>query len=424
MHVGAAYARVWLARRSQPHSSIISLPAPHGTPRLSAPAFSIAILGNDALLAALPAVPVQLMHAALAAGFDSVVPASLGDELVAGEILRIAQLRGRRPVIQCACPFALAQLCKREANLGDITIAVAPSPVALARALRLEHAGALHVTYIGGCPGAQDPAIDLQVPAEAFLRGLAQKGVVLASQPEVFSDRVPADRRRFLSAPGGAPRSELVERVLRRNVVAVEGRAHPMLTIADAMFDGGVTMIDPAGAYNCVCAGARVDGSMSVAAGRTAIERLEPARSATPIFEAPAWLDLRPSEIVTPQVTDDGVFVERRRQFADAAGISAVPDAQRSETVTPAGASSDAARRMYALGVRTSRRRAPVDSATKQRAATDRHISPTTSALHAPPIEREVDIIERRDGAADRRQAPDVPRRQAEPAIADLYRRD
>lgn len=391
---------------------------------MSAPAFSIAILGNDAVLAAVPAVPVQLMHATLAAGFDSVVPASLGDELVAGEILRIAQLRGRRPVVQCACPFALAQLCKREANLADLTIAVTPAPIALARALRLEHVGALHITYIGGCPGGKDPAIDLQVPAEAFLRGLAQKGIVLASQPEVFSDRVPPDRRRFLSTPGGAPRPELVEQVLRRNVVAVEGRAHPMLTIADALFDGGVTMIDPAGAYTCLCAGARADGSMSVAAGRTAIERLEPARSATPIFEAPAWLDLRPSELVTQQLTDAGAFVERRRQFADAAGFGALPERPRGETTMPAAPVSEGSRRMYALGVRTARRRAPADGAAKGQAAAEVRASTPASALHAAPIEREVPIVERRDGLTDRRQAADHPRRQTEPAIADLYRRD
>jgi hypothetical protein len=69
--------------------------SPTARPRVSASPFSIAILGTDAFLAAAPALPVQLMHAALAAGFDSVVPVSLGDELVASETLRLAQLHGR-----------------------------------------------------------------------------------------------------------------------------------------------------------------------------------------------------------------------------------------------------------------------------------------------------------------------------------------
>ena len=362
---------------------------------MSAPPYSIAILGNDAYLAASPARPVQLMHAALAAGFDAVVPVSLGDELVAGETLRIAQLRGRRPVVQCACPFSLSQLCKREANLADITVAVAPAPVALARALRLERVGIVHVTFIGGCPGAQDPDIDLQVLPEPFLRGLTQKGIDVTTQPDVFSDRLPPDRRRYLSEPGGAPRSALVEAVLRRSVVRLDARTNPLLAVADALFDGGVTMVDPAGAYRCVCAGS---DAASVEDGRAAITALEPARAMAPIFEAPAWLDLRPTEPRSvPQETEQPATPASPLPFAEAAqvaggrGVTAV-----SASAAPVGASQgDAARRMYALGVRTARRRAtlsPTTSAEIAQASMETHIPPTSPSLHAPTIDREVSV--------------------------------
>ena len=324
---------------------------------------SIAILGNDAFLAASPALPVQLMHAALAAGFDAVVPVSLGDELVAGETLRLAQIKGRRPVVQCACPFALAQLCRRESNLADAVIAVAPAAVALARALRSETTRAPHITYIGGCPGAQDPSIDLQVMPNAFLRGLEQKGIETSSQPEFFSDRIPPDRRRFLSMPGGFPRPELIAALLRRSVVALDGTANPMLAVADAMFDGGVTMIDPAGAYRCVCAGA--DQGMSVADGQLAITQHEPARALTAVFEAPAWLDLRPSAL--PGDTS----------VASAVARSGIPVA----VAEPA----------------------PLDmhGATNE-AALHAHVPLTAPALHAQPIEREIPLLQPRAIIVDR----------------------
>ena len=117
----------------------------------------------------------------------------------------------------------------------------------------------------------------------------------VTAQPDVFTDRLPPDRRRYLSLPGGAPRADVVEAVLRRNVVSLGGRMNPLLAVADALFDGGVTMIDPAGAYHCSCAGA--DAGRSVADGRAAIARMEPARALAPIFEAPPWLDLRPSTV-------------------------------------------------------------------------------------------------------------------------------
>ena len=41
---------------------------------------SVLILGTDAVLAAGPATPVQLVHACRAAGYDAVIPASWGDE--------------------------------------------------------------------------------------------------------------------------------------------------------------------------------------------------------------------------------------------------------------------------------------------------------------------------------------------------------
>lgn len=392
-------ARVWLARMLPPFSTITKQRFhPTARPRVNAHLYSIAILGNDAMLAALPAHPVQLMHAALAVGFDAVVPASLGDELVAGETLRLAQLRGRRPVVQCACPYALRQLCKREANLHDITLAVAPAAVALARALRMQRTETTHITYIGACPGAQDSSIDLQVLPAAFLRGLLQRGVGLQDQPQVFTDRLPPDRRRFLSVPGGAPRPELIQAVLRRSVVTLGSQQNPMLAVADALFEGGATMIDPAGAYRCVCTGAVDD--RDTAEGRAEIERLEPVRALAPIFEAPAWLDLRPSETGFVGDLPAADHQSPPLAFSDAAGVEGRVEG-RADTPARADAppSGDAARRMYALGVRSVRRRgaqAPQDpdatGALDSDAEFEIHIPSTSPKLHAPVIERDVPL--------------------------------
>ena len=388
---------------------------------MSAPPFSTAILGNDAFLAASPALPVQLMHAALAAGFDAVVPASLGDELVAGETLRLAQLRGRRPVIQCACPFSLSQLCKREANLADVTLAVAPAAVALARALRMERRDGLHITYIGACPGAADPDIDLQVLPDAFLRGLEQRGISLRAQPDVFTDRLPPDRRRFLSLPGGAPRPDLVAAVLRRNVVSLQGKMNPMLAVADALFDGGVTMIDPAGAYHCSCAGGSPD--RSVAEGRAAVEALEPTRAAAPIFEAPAWLDLRPSDTVIDG-NDAAASIDPPTPFSAAARLDPVPSEPASGADAPVS-TADAARRRYALGVQTARRRAPQPApASTGDAVMQGHVPPVSPALRATPIERELPISEPGNPVVDRLPELLPPPLRRAVSLDDLLRRD
>jgi hypothetical protein len=397
---------------------------PTARPRVSASPFSTAILGNDAFLAASPALPVQLLHAALAAGFDAVVPASLGDELVAGEILRLAQLRGRRPVVQCSCPFSLTQLCKREANLADVTIPVAPGAVALARALRAERSEPQHITFIGACPGGQDPAIDLQILPNAFLRGLEQKGISVRAQPEVFSDRLPPDRRRYLSIPGGAPRPEIVESALRRNVVTLGGKTNPLLAIADALFDGGVTMIDPAGAYHCACAGG--DSTRSVAEGREMIARMEPARATSPIFEAPGWLDLRPTEAPpTAEPSDGAASSTGAVPFAGAAALGRVAPSPEANQLTLNPTQSDAARRMYALGVRTARRRSPQSpTATDPATLIEADLPQVSPSLRAQPIEREIPRVEPRAGIADALTEVQLPPLRRAPTLDDLLRRD
>src|SRR3954452_4999807 len=84
---------------------------PASTPtvdRRSIPA--VAIIGNDAVLAAAPATPVQLSHACLRRGFSVAVPASWGDELIAAEAMRKLASRDKGPAVMCVCPYARSRL--------------------------------------------------------------------------------------------------------------------------------------------------------------------------------------------------------------------------------------------------------------------------------------------------------------------------
>ena len=114
------------------------------------------ILGNDAVLAARPATPVQLAHACLSAGFRAVIPASWGDELVAGATLDALSGRANRPAIQCACPHVARRVLAVGAELSAHLISLVAPPVAAARYLRLNSAGELRVTYVGRCPAAAE----------------------------------------------------------------------------------------------------------------------------------------------------------------------------------------------------------------------------------------------------------------------------
>src|SRR3954468_8919741 len=148
---------------------------------------TVAIIGNDAVLMAAPATPVQVAHACLRRGFSIAVPASWGDELVASEALRRIASRPRGPAVMCVCPFVRSRLLAPGPDLAPFLVSLVSPPVATARYLRAvygEHG--VHITYIGGCPSAEDVAIDARLTPDAFLADIAEHGIALSEQPLVF----------------------------------------------------------------------------------------------------------------------------------------------------------------------------------------------------------------------------------------------
>src|SRR5215510_9702246 len=94
---------------------------------------SVVVLGNDTLIEALPARPIQLANACHAAGFHVVVPASWGDELVAHSVLAALEERPPTPVVFCACPFARERLLAAVPDLVPRLLESISSSVAVPR---------------------------------------------------------------------------------------------------------------------------------------------------------------------------------------------------------------------------------------------------------------------------------------------------
>src|SRR5262245_48336476 len=122
---------------------------------------SIAIVGNDALIEALPARPIQFAHACRAAGFDLVLPESWGDELVAETALRELKRRGGGPAVFCACPLVRERLLASGVELAPLLInTVAPSVAAARYARALYGDRVAHIAFVGDCPAADSPEYD------------------------------------------------------------------------------------------------------------------------------------------------------------------------------------------------------------------------------------------------------------------------
>ena len=259
---------------------------------------SIAILGADALLAALPATPVQLAHACMLAGYQSVVPASWGDELIAAASLRALEKFGTLPAIQCSCPLVAHRLLAAGADLRPFLLSLVAPPVAIARYLRSAHAPAkLRLTFVGRCPGAADESIDARLTPEELLAIFADRGITLEDQPRVFDSVLPPDRRRHRSQPGGLPTPEMLWSVGgsanggRRSLVELHGEELPV-ELAQHLLAGKPVLIDVAGKLGCLCSGATPGADARKI--RSSVTALEPPRAPSPVIDerVPVELEL------------------------------------------------------------------------------------------------------------------------------------
>ena len=255
---------------------------------------SIVILGADALVAALPAAPIQLAHACMLAGYQNVIPASWGDELIASASLRALRDHGQLPAIQCSCPHVAHRLLAVGTDLRPFLVSLVAPPVVLARYLRAVHKQSkLRITYVGRCPGAADESIDARLTPEELLARFADRQIELDAQPDAFDSVIPPDRRRFRSQPGGLPTADMLWSAnangsTPRSLVELYGDELPV-ELAQHLLAGKPVLIDVAPKLGCVGSGAAADVDPSHARAR--IASLEPPRAPSPVLDETIAID-------------------------------------------------------------------------------------------------------------------------------------
>ena len=253
---------------------------------------SIVVLGADAVLAALPATPVQLAHACRALGYDVAVPASWGDEVVAGACLGRLGEFGDGPAILCSCPLVTERLTRSGNELAPFMMNLVAPPVAAARYLRALYGDhPVRITYAGSCPSATDPSIDARITPAELLLAFEERSIVPAAQPEFFDSVLPPDRRRYQSIPGGAPSAERLHEVEdgRTLTELADGDDDIALDLVQRLVMRQRELIDLAPRLGCACSGAPAAGAG--AGARQMLTTLEPPRATSPILDPSIHVD-------------------------------------------------------------------------------------------------------------------------------------
>jgi len=282
--------------------------APTPTQQTAPQTVPIIVLGTDALLAAVPATPVQLAHACMRAGFANVVPASWGDEILAAAVLRRLPNFGTAPVIQCSCPIVAHRLLTVGGDLRPMMLALVSPPVAVARYVRtLSQPTRTRITYVGSCPGAVDESIDIRMTPEALIAMLAERDITLQDQPRIFESVIPPDRRRFRSQPGGVPAADVLwTESGSRTLVEIDGEDFAT-EIAQYLLTGKNILIDAGPRLGCVCSGATAGSPAKQS--RQKVVALEPPRATIPVVDEQAPIELDLAVPAAPRAPIDVVAV-------------------------------------------------------------------------------------------------------------------
>ena len=261
---------------------------------------AILVVGTDTVIEALPARPIQLANACGALGFDLVVPLSWGDELVAEAALRALKTRSPGPALLCVCPLVRDRLSKSGAGLASAMVSVQSPPVAVARHLRATISDRIgSVSFVGRCPGASAPEYDASYTPDEFFGILRARGIQMHRQPDVFQDRLPTDRSRHLSLPGGCPTPEALWQRCNEMTLAQVDSADFSVDIAQHLMSSKSLLVDPGPAIGCFCCG--VTHGTTSSSARIAATSLDPPRSKTSPVSFKVVPDLMlPIQIASP----------------------------------------------------------------------------------------------------------------------------
>lgn|GEM_PF-402167 len=293
------------------------------------------ILPSEATVFFYPATPEQLINACFEAGFERIYFESVGDELVAGEYLQLWRESEGRSWIRSTSPIVVNYCRTKLPELLPFLAPVVTPAVALARYIRaLERAAVpggpralpttpaangaagepeLQIIYAGvGVPGVNgdSSAIDMVISLMELEGILHEEGVALFDQPLTLR-RMPPERRRHLSLPGGLPLSLLDEqRQSSRKFKRVRG-LFGLAAVARAVIGnetplGFVDVLPFEGGLGHPAYGPPEDLFWR----RTIADLVEPSRSREPVVE-PIEVDLamryKPREDVLSDVDPDEV---------------------------------------------------------------------------------------------------------------------
>jgi diguanylate cyclase (GGDEF)-like protein len=170
---------------------------------------ALLVLSPEAAVHFHPVAMEQLVNGAFAMGFAGVHHGIMGEELVAEEYLRLWDQPRWRTLIRSTCPVIVERVRKQYPELVPYLAPVATPAEAEVAYLRRAYPGA-PIIYAGVCLADAGDVAEAALTFTELDQLFTEHEVDLGAQP-TFHRRIPGERRRHFSTPGGMPLPVLTE---------------------------------------------------------------------------------------------------------------------------------------------------------------------------------------------------------------------
>ena len=187
-----------------PHDAIDVLGDASRALELAVGGDAMLILSVEAEVHFYPHSPEQLVNACYRAGFAVVYRGVLGDELVATEYRRLWGRAESGTIIRSTCPVVVETVRRKFPELLAYLAPVRTPVQAEAAYIRAKHGADTKIVYAGVCLTEGGDAVDAAITLHDLESLLRVRRVDIAEEPHFF-DRIPEERRRYISAAGGLP---------------------------------------------------------------------------------------------------------------------------------------------------------------------------------------------------------------------------
>jgi diguanylate cyclase (GGDEF)-like protein len=252
----------------------------------------VLVLSPEAAVHFHPHAFEQVVNASFRLGFSGVHHGIIGEELVAGEYLRLWGDARWKTLIRSTCPIVVEKIRSDYPELIPFLAPVTTPLRAEVAYLRQIHGEGVPVVYSGVCLADVDQVVDAAVTFHELSRLLVEAGIAVGDEASYFS-RIPGERRRHVSTPGGMPLPVLMEERQAshrfrkfRGLAALDTIRHAV--VEDGIHLGFVDLLPCEGCLDNPLLGPKEELFWR----RRVAAQSEPPRCATPVVEAGVRVDV------------------------------------------------------------------------------------------------------------------------------------